>query len=254
MNIYNSTRRFSERAGQYSLYRPEYPTAILSFLEQHIGLNPGSRIADIGSGTGIFSKLLLDAGYAVTSVEPNDEMREMAEATLNKYPGFQSVRGSAEETTLVDHSVDLVTVAQAFHWFRPTETRKEFERILKASGHILLVWNILQSDTPFLEAYTALKETYSQKIVHPYRANLTRIRELFVPAPVSTHSFRHTQQLNAEGLKGHLLSFSTVPLEDDTRYPEMIQQLTQLFELHNRAGLIDLTYETKIYLIPSVGV
>ena len=253
MSNYNPTSRFSDRAQQYSLYRPEYPRAIIDFLEQNIGLTPNNIIADIGSGTGIFSKLFLKAGYAVSSVEPNDEMRKQAETSLQKYPGFRSVGGTAEATTLPDHTVDLITVAQAFHWFRPAETRKEFERILKASGHVLLVWNILQSNTPFLKGYTALKETFAQKIEHPHRANLERIREIFDPAPVTTHNFKQSQQLDIEGLKGHLLSFSTVPLESDHRFSEMMRELERLFEQHNHQGLIDLEYETKIYLVHSLS-
>ena len=249
MSELHPTSRFSDRAGQYSLYRPEYPQAIIPFLEETIGLTPDTRIADVGSGTGIFSKLLLEAGYNVTSVEPNDKMREKAEAALAGYSGYRSVGGTAEETTLADHSVDLVTVAQAFHWFRPAETRREFERILRRPGHVLLVWNIQQSDNPFLEAYTELKETYSEKIVHGHRANLERIQEIFDPFRVTTRNFRQSQQLDAEGLKGHLLSFSTVPMAGDARYPEMMRELDRIFAQYNRQGLVDVEYETKTYLV-----
>ena len=249
MSDHHPTQRFTERAGQYSLYRPEYPQAIVPYLVQTIGLSPQSLIADVGSGTGIFSKLLLESGHTVTSVEPNTEMRKKAEITLSHYPGFRSVEGTAEVTTLPDRGFDLVTVAQAFHWFRPAETRREFERILKYPGHVLLVWNILQSDNPFLEAYTELKETYSETIVHEHRANLRRIQEIFDPFPVTTHSFRKTQQLDAEGLKGHLLSFSTVPMAGDARYPEMMRELDRIFAQHNQQGLVDMQYETKTYLV-----
>ncbi len=254
MNILDPTIRFSQRADRYSLYRPEYPEAIVTFLEQAIGLKKDFNIADIGSGTGIFSGLLLGAGYSVNAVEPNDEMRAAAEDTLSTYQGFRSIDGTAEQTTLADHSIDLITVAQAFHWFRPEETRKEFERILKPSGHVLLIWNILQSDTPFLKAYTELKEEYSEKIVHPHRADLERIKDLFHPSPVITHNFRKTQQLDARGLKGHLLSFSTVPLAGDDRYQEMTEKLDGLFEQYEDQGLINMEYETKLYLIPSTRV
>ena len=250
MTAPNATSRFSDRASQYSLYRPEYPKELIAFLEQSIGLNQQFSIADVGSGTGLFSKLFLQAGYAVTSVEPNSEMRTKAEQTLASYPGFRSVNGTAEATTLDNHSIDLITVAQAFHWFRPPETRKEFERVLKPSGHILLVWNILQSDTPFLKAYTQLKDAYSEQMVHEHRDNLERITQIFTPHPVITHHFTHTQQLDAEGLKGHLLSFSTVPLEGHTKYPDMMAALHKLFEQHNKQGLIELMYKTKLYLIP----
>lgn len=246
---HNSTHRFSNRADQYSLYRPQYPNAIIPYLQENIGLNSASKIADIGSGTGIFSKLFLDEGYAVTAVEPNDEMRNAAEESLRDFKNFQSVAGTAEETTLENESMDLVTVAQAFHWFRPEETRKEFQRILKKSGHILLIWNILQNDNPFLKAYADLKAKYENTIVHPHRANLERIREIFAPNEVITQNFPNTQKLNKEGFKGYFQSFSTVPLQGDSRYDEMMHELNQIFDTHHENGLVTLEYETKLFLI-----
>lgn len=246
---HNSTHRFSNRADQYSLYRPQYPQAVIDYLKEAIGLNPASNIADVGAGTGIFSKLLLDAGFAVTAVEPNDEMRKAAEASLNSYPNFRSIAGTAEETTLANHSVDLVTVAQAFHWFRPEETCQEFWRILNASGHILLLWNILQTDHPFLKAYSDLKAKYENTIQHTHRANLERIREIFAPNEVVTQNFRNAQQLNAEGFKGYFQSFSTVPLQDDARYEPMMQELNKLFDTYQQNGLVTMEYETQLFLI-----
>jgi len=250
MTIHNATSRFSERANRYSLYRPGYPEAIIAFLEQAIGLKKTFHIADIGSGTGLFSRLLLEAGYGVNAVEPNEEMRKAAEETLRVYHNFNSIAGTAEETTLAAHSIDLITVAQAFHWFRPEETKREFERILKSSGHVLLVWNILQSDTPFLKAYTELKEKYSEKLAHANRDNLERIKDFFYPAPVVVHQFRHAQPLNEVGLVGHLLSFSTVPLEGDAGHAEMMEELAMLFAQYADQGLVHLEYETRLYLVP----
>ncbi len=74
-------------------------------------------MADIGSGTGIFSHQLLERDLTVFGVEPNDDMRMMAEQSLNLYSRFKSIKATAENTTLKENSVDLVTVAQAFHWF-----------------------------------------------------------------------------------------------------------------------------------------
>jgi ubiquinone/menaquinone biosynthesis C-methylase UbiE len=150
------TGRFSDRVGNYAKYRPSYPPELVPFLEQAIGLDKSRQIADIGSGTGIFTEILLLKGCRVTGVEPNAAMRRAAEAQLGGYERFYSQDGRAEQTGLEDHSMDLITVAQAFHWMEVEATRREFMRILKPGGHILLIWNLRLQHTPFLQAYETL--------------------------------------------------------------------------------------------------
>ena len=109
--------RFSNRVDAYVKYRPAYPQELITFLKQEGMLHSETIIADIGSGTGISSELFLKEGNTVIGVEPNQEMRETAEKLLTKYDNFKSINATAEHTTLKDKSVDLVIVAQAFHWF-----------------------------------------------------------------------------------------------------------------------------------------
>ena len=135
------TKRFSDRVEMYVKYRPHYPTAVLACLQEECGLTETAVIADIGSGTGILTKLFLDNGNRVYGVEPNDEMREAAESYLADYAKFVSVNGRSEATTLPDHSVEFITAGQAFHWFQWQETKAEFKRILKPNGIVALVWN-----------------------------------------------------------------------------------------------------------------
>src|SRR5688572_16725006 len=97
--------RFSDRVENYIRHRPGYPPEIVETLVGKAGLNPSSVVADIGSGTGISSEMLLEAGYQVTGVEPNEGMRSAAERLLAGYPRFRSIHGSAQTTTLPDHSV-----------------------------------------------------------------------------------------------------------------------------------------------------
>ena len=111
------TQRFSSRVDNYVRYRPGYPSAVIDLLRKECGLTPNSVIADVASGTGIFTRMLLENGNRVFGVEPNLEMRKAGEEYLAAYPNFTSVAGTAEATTLADHSVDFVTAAQAAHWF-----------------------------------------------------------------------------------------------------------------------------------------
>ena len=248
MQTRSSTTRFADRADNYDLYRPGYPPAVIPYLEQTVGLNEKSIIADIGSGTGIFSALFLDAGYSVLAVEPNAAMRSLAIKNLQHCKGFQSIEGTAEETSLTSNSIDLITVAQAFHWFEPEAVKQEFKRILQPGGYVLLVWNILQTDTPFLKTYAALKNKYAEQDAHPEQANPESVRQFFHPNPVLAHKIRNIQWRDAEGLKGLLLSSSKIPLPDDSRYANMITELETLSAQYAENGLLKMEYDTMLYL------
>ncbi len=128
------TRRFSGRVENYARYRPGYPGEVLDLLRQRCGLTEDSEIADVGSGTGALARLFLENGNRVFGVEPNAEMRGAGERLLRRYGRFTSVAARAEDTTLTEGSVDLVTAGQAFHWFDLGPTRREFARILKRAA------------------------------------------------------------------------------------------------------------------------
>src|ERR1700693_2309305 len=136
----DAKNRFSNRVADYLRYRPHYPEGVLDFLRSQSQLSAGHTVADIGSGTGFLSELFLKNGNAVFGVEPNQEMRAAGEEYLAAYPRFRSIDGSAEATTLPDSGVDFVTVGQAFHWFKPAPTHREFTRILRSNGCAGIVW------------------------------------------------------------------------------------------------------------------
>src|SRR5713226_3126779 len=141
MTFADAKQRFSNRVVDYVRYRPGYPSAVLDLLRSECGLQSSHVIADIGSGTGIMSKLFLENGNRVFGVEPNTEMRQAGEEYLASYDGFSSIEGSAESTTLGDSSIDFVTAGQAFHWFEKEKTRAEFRRILRGKGWVVIAWN-----------------------------------------------------------------------------------------------------------------
>jgi len=65
-----------------------------------------------------------------------------AEYLLRAYPLFTSIAATAEATTLADHSVHMIIVGNAFHWFKHEQARQEFLRILIPPGWVVLVWNL----------------------------------------------------------------------------------------------------------------
>jgi len=107
--------RFTGKADIYKKYRPSYPKELFDYLYSQVGFGKDSVIADIGSGTGIFSRLLLERGSKVCCVEPNGDMRQTAEKDLSQFENFVSVSGNDKNTGLQDKSVDFITAAQAFH-------------------------------------------------------------------------------------------------------------------------------------------
>ncbi len=244
------TKRFSDRAGYYVKSRPGYPSQIVPWLAETCGLIPAWAVADIGSGTGIFTRLLLDHGNTVYAVEPNAEMRAAAEGLLSGRPGFISVAGTAEATTLAYRSVQMAVSAQAFHWFDRRKARVEFERILCPGGPVALIWNRRVAETPFQRAYEDLLKEFSTEYQFVGYDNISPadLNDFFSPGEFRTAEFDNFQDLDFEGLRGRLMSASYIPPESAPSYPPMIEKLTEIFRDTNDRGLVRLQYQTQVFL------
>lgn len=244
-----STVRFSDRVENYVRYRPGYPPQVLELLRTECGLEPDHVIADIASGTGIFTKMLLENGNRVFAVEPNAEMREAGQNLLAAYDKLTSVAGTAEDTTLPSESVDFVTAAQAAHWFDRRRARAEFCRILKPGGRCVLIWNERRTaTTPFLRDYEQLLLTYGTdyKEVRHERTT-TVIHEFFAPANYQESVFDLRQRFDYEGTAGRLLSSSYAPLEDHPSHIPMMRELRRIVDTHAQQGWVEFEYNTRVY-------
>lgn len=246
----NPTQRFSGRVENYVRYRPSYPRAVLDLLKAECGLANASVVADIGSGTGILSRLFLENGNRVFGVEPNTEMREAGEKRLERYPRFTSVAGTAEATTLDDAYVDFVVAGQAFHWFDVERARVEFGRILRPGGWVVLIWNARRRDTtPFLTAYERLlrKHGTDYEQVEHGRSAAGMVDEFFRSDEYETQTFDNRQTFDLDGLKGRLSSSSYVPGPGESGYDAMMREAEHLFQAHETNGRITFEYDTKVY-------
>jgi SAM-dependent methyltransferase len=245
------TSRFSDRVQDYVRWRPGYPPPVVEALRTDLGLQPSHVVADVGSGTGILSRLLVENGNVVFGVEPNREMAAVAEADLAHTGRFHSIDGRAEATTLGEGSVDLITAGQAFHWFKVPESRAEFRRILRPGGGVALVWNLRRLDsTPFLRDYEAFLRRWSddyEEVSEKY-AKPESLRALFGPAGWRERRFDSAQHFDFEGLRGRLLSSSYTPREGDPRRAEMLAALPAVFEAHARDGRVAFEYDTRMFL------
>lgn len=245
----STVERFSNRVENYVKYRPGYPAEMLEFFRNEFGLTPESVLADIGSGTGLSAKPFLENGSTVIGVEPNAGMRAAAEEFLNTFDNFRSVNGTADHTTLDGESIDFVIAAQAFHWFDPESTRKEFKRILKLGGYICLIWNERQLDTsPFLIEYEQLLLKYANDYEKVRHENVNEEKlAAFFGQRFESRTFANQQIFDFDGLKGRLLSSSYMPSETDSGYAPMVAELQALFAKHARHGKITVLYDTRVF-------
>jgi SAM-dependent methyltransferase len=245
----NATSRFSDRVENYVRYRPGYPADALQCLRTECGLKPQHVIADIASGTGIWTRMLLENGNPVFGVEPNAEMRLAGERLLADFPRFTSVAGTAEATTLPSTSVNFVTAAQAAHWFDRERSRREFIRILKPSGWLVLLWNERVVDgTPFLRDYEQFLLTFGTdyKDVRPERTR-DAVNEFFDPAPYQERMFGMRQEFDYAGLEGRLLSSSYAPAAEHPQHRPMLGELRRIFAKHAMNEKVGVDYKTRVY-------
>ncbi len=253
----DSTTRFTDRVDDYVRSRPRYPAAVVELLAAEAGLRPEAVIADVGSGTGFSAEPFLRSGNRVIGVEPNEAMRQAGELLLRHFPHFHYVPGTAEETGLGSHSVDYVLCGQAFHWFDAARARREFTRILVPGGWLVLMWNTRRLDSPFMQAYERLLETFGtdyREVDHRRARGLARQGSVvpaaiadFYGGPVELRLLANEQRFDYDGLVARLLSSSYTPPEGDPLREPMLRQLRALFDEHQSGGEVVFDYDLEVY-------
>lgn len=245
----NHPDRFTGRAGAYVQGRPGYPAAVLELLTQETRRkNP--RLADIGSGTGILSRAMLERGWTVYGVEPNDDMRREAEFSLKDFSSFHSIPGTAEHTLLPSGTVDMVAAAQAFHWFDAAAFKRECRRILTPEGRAALLWNSRLEDSPIVREEGSIHRLYCPHF-HGFSGGLAeltgRIGEFF------DHRFRIFRFPNdlaytREQYLQRMMSTSYALMEKDERRSSWLDALNGLFDRFEENGRLTVPNETVVYL------
>ena len=244
---------FSGKFSNYSKYRPGYPQSLLRLMEEHINLTPVTVVADIGSGTGICSRLFIENGNTVYGVEPNDEMRQYSATLFRAYPGFHSLKGTGEETGLHDNSVDLVVCAQSFHWLNPDSAKVEFQRILSDQGHVALIWNDkAQEENSFNSDYESICERFKSfrpKYNSGGKSLIDRsVLDNFFKGSYKTMELENHQDLTLEGVMGRYSSTSYAIGPEEAEYESLVTEMKEAFEKYQNNGLVRIKYVTRIFL------
>lgn len=244
----DSTQKFTGKAEVYAAARQGYPKALMDYLYNDVGFSANSVIADIGAGTGKFSVELLERGSEVFCVEPNDDMRSVAERELGAYGNFHAVKGTSEHTGLPDQSVNFITAAQAFHWFDVDSFRRECGRILRTSGKVVLVWN-MRTECEFNTRNAAIFAQYCPDFngfssEQRDRAGVERFFEGKFERVVFNNTYRLDKDIFIACCESGSYSLPT----DATRYEEYICALARLFEEYAANGIVEIPSQTVAYM------
>jgi len=246
----DSINRFTRTVENYVKYRPSYPFAIVDFLGRACGLTSASVVADVASGTGFLAEIFLKNGNPVIGVEPNADMRKAGQHFLRNYPNFTSLDATAEVTALESHSVDMITVGQAFHWFDEEKARNEFDRVLKPDGWVVLAWNIARNKTLFMVAYEQIWLKYlappHTSIEIDAQAIEAGLMKWYAPGIVKFELFDNSQVVDFDGLRGRILSSSYSPAPEHPKYTSMLEELEAIFHAHQVNGKIAIEYECRV--------
>jgi SAM-dependent methyltransferase len=251
---FNPSDRFTGLAENYAKYRPSYPATALDLIVTRCRLGPSSLLVDVGCGTGISSRLFADRSVPVIGIDPNDDMLARAEAAEvppgRLRPTYR--KGRAEATGLPDGVADGVLAAQAFHWFDPEAALREFRRILKPGGWVVLMWNERDESDPFTAAYGSVIRTAPDTA----RVEGSRVRagEVLLASSLFEASerlrFANEQLLDEEGVLGRAFSTSYIPREPGPA-TAVATALRELLARFQRDGQVRLRYETTVFLARS---
>jgi ubiquinone/menaquinone biosynthesis C-methylase UbiE len=240
---------FSRKAEKYAKFRWDYAASAIETIISITQISINSTIADIGAGTGILTKHFIDRAQTIYAIEPNIELRQILTRELGTLPPVLVMDSCAEATTLPDESVDVITVAQAIHWFHPEPARKEMMRILKDDGWLVLIRNN-GADTESNKAVQSL-------MTEEYGANFSIVMERPEEKPSSfyfgngefqTLVFPFSFHQSWEEFMGSLTTVSFMPDDDHPLFPKLEAQAKRIFSQYSNHESWKVEGETELLI------
>lgn len=242
----DNTSKFTGKADDYNRYRPSYPSEMINYLYSSTN---AKTVADIGAGTGIFTKCLLSKSWSISAVEPNSDMLEKLNATIGEKAKL--IKAPAEATTIETNSIDLITVAQAFHWFDKDLFKQECKRILTENGKLAIVWNVRCKND-----FTEERDEYCKLVCRGYENGHVGkgsvedgdlfLRNVFFKNVVFTE-YDNPINYTLDSFIGDNLSRSYAPKEDEPLYHDFIKEMTMIFNKYVVNGIVEMPHKTTCY-------
>jgi SAM-dependent methyltransferase len=226
---------FARSAEAYERARPDYPPVALEPLR----LSPDLVIVDLAAGTGKLTRLLAGSGATVIAVEPVAEMRAALPASVRVH------EGTAERIPLDTASADLVTVAQAFHWFDGDAALAEIHRVLRPGGRLALVWNRRVTEDPVNRAIEAILAPHRAEVpTHRWDTWRATFERTALFGPLEEHVFSSEQHLNADGMADRIGSISFIASLPDDERANVLEEARALAA----GGPVTVPYRTEVQI------
>jgi len=245
--VHRAARAFDATADLYERARPEYPDDALTRLVEVLGIDAATTVVDLAAGTGKLTGPLVRTGAQVLAVEP---IAGMCRVLVARVPGVPVLAATAEAIPLCDASVDVVTVGQAFHWFRADEALREIRRVLARQGRLGLIWNRRDRRHEVQRALSAIVEPYREHAPSYAEGDwLAAFDRTDAFGPLQVERFATAQHLDTAGLVERVCSISFVAGLPDAERAHVARDVAALAEAHG--GHVDLAYVTDCFWCPA---
>jgi len=241
--------KFDGVAGKYAKYRPSYSSELIDYLYNQVGFggNDGNAIIDVGAGTGIFTKLLLERAspkIKIYCVEPNTDMIKAAREFLSEYPNCEFIECPAEKIALPDRTADFITAAQAFHWFDADAFKSECKRLLKNGGKVAIVWNS-KAEPEQTSVFDEIASRYCPNFKRNKRVDHAGF---FKDGVFERVVYKNDYCLDEEEFIGESLSKSYAPREADGNFKPYVGELRSAFGKYSVGGILTIPNITECFI------
>jgi SAM-dependent methyltransferase len=231
MAVHRAANGYGGNAETYEAVRPAYPDEAVDRLVSELGIVAGTRILELGAGTGKFTRQLVSLGADVTAIEP---IEAMLSRLRTEVPRARAYHGTAEAQPFGDASFDVAVAAQAWHWFAGSAVLTELERTLVHGGALGLVWNHYDATEPWVAEYYDIRYSRADADIPDHRSGAWReaFRGRTAWGPLNTSRLQHTRRVTPDQLADLMLSSSVIGGLDDAGRNAVADEVYALLRRH----------------------